>query len=379
MHVTQPVDGGTAAVVRQLVAGDLSNGRSVTIASPGGELETFARDLGVRWMDLPMTRQPGAADLAAVRRLRQLLPSVDVVYLHSSKAGAVGRLALASLSSERRPRCVFVPHAWSWYVGGTAAPVYRQFERLASRWTDAIVAVSTSEAQDGRTTLPAAADYKLVLIENGVDVTAFSASGAAIPRGPDPLVVCVGRLCRQKGQDSLIRALAMLPDRTVRLVLVGDGPDAPQLRDLAHSLGLDDRIEFVGATDPRPYYRAADVVVLPSRWEGQSLVLLEAMACGSAVLTSPAAALHYPGADRGDYRGAAGVVEADGPEPQQLAAPLARLLTDTELRARLGVAARRMVTEHHSSERTVRDHQGLIDSLSRRSANLLSPVPLNAA
>ena len=84
----------------------------------------------------------------------------------------------------------------------------------------------------------------------------------------------------------------------VSLFLVGDGPRADLLRAQARDAGIDDRVHLVGHADPRPYYRAADLVVLPSRWEGFSLVTLEAMACGANVLASPAAA-----ADLGEDQG----------------------------------------------------------------------------
>ncbi len=229
LHVSQPVDGGTAVVVEQLAAADLDHGRTVTIASPPGRLGEWASGRGVHWVELPLTRQPGLADLSAIAALRRLLPAAHVAYLHSSKAGAVGRMALAATPRDRRPKCVFIPHAWSWYVGGRAAPVYRQFERLASHWADAIVVLSTTEATDGRTVLPPTATHRVVQIHNGVDTAAYSTAGPVSDRAPGPLVVCVGRLSEQKGQDALIGALGLLADPDVMLRLIGDGPDASRL------------------------------------------------------------------------------------------------------------------------------------------------------
>ncbi len=353
--------------MEQLALSDLDHGRTVTIASPPGRLQWWAAKHQVRWVDLPMTRSPKLADLSAVSGIRRLLPAAQVAYLHSSKAGAVGRMALATMPRHQRPRCIFVPHAWSWYVGGRAATGYRLFEGLASRWADAIVVLSPTEARDGRDVLPAAAANKLVLIPNGIDTAAFSVDGPAAARRPCPLVVCVGRLCQQKGQVALIRALDLLDDRTVRLSLVGDGPDERRLRLVADELGVADRVDFVATTDPRPYYRAADVVVLPSRWEGQSLVLLEAMACGAAVLATPAAASTMgPGE---------GVLGAEGPEPESLASPLALLLGDPDLRGQLGRSGRRVAAERHSATRTTRRHHELIVSLTGSSSPYSWPAP----
>ena len=169
------------------------------------------------------------------------------------------------------------------------------------------------------------------------------------------MVVCVGRLCEQKGQDVLIRSLALLDDRSVHLTLVGEGPDRSALRALAMSLNVTQRVHFAGHADPRPYYRAADVVVLPSRWEGLSLVLLEAMACGSAILASDAGA---SGLEVGD-----GIVIIDGTEPERLASSLTNALQDDELRNRLAARARRVAVDRYSSALTLQRHRDLVDSL----------------
>jgi glycosyltransferase involved in cell wall biosynthesis len=99
-----------------------------------------------------------------------------------------------------------------------------------------------------------------------------------------PLAVCPGRLTRQKGQDVLLAAWPAIRRRcpAARLVLVGDGDLAEPLRARAAP-----GVTFAGAVDDvRDWLTAADLVVLPSRWEGLSLVLLEAMACGRSVVVS---------------------------------------------------------------------------------------------
>ena len=155
LHVSQPVDGGTASVLQLVVIADRDHGHEVAIASPPGRLEQWARYAGVPWTRLDLTREPTVHDLSSLRELRRLLVDVDLVFLHSSKAGAVGRIACSTLRRPRRPACVFVPHAWSWYVGGRASTVYRHFERIAAMWTDAIVTVSRREALDGGSILSA--------------------------------------------------------------------------------------------------------------------------------------------------------------------------------------------------------------------------------
>lgn len=116
----------------------------------------------------------------------------------------------------------------------------------------------------------------------------------AEPTSPSPEdnrfhFVNVARLFRQKGQDVLLRALAIarpeLPP--VRLTLVGSGPEESTLRRLSTELGLDDVVVFAGSvSEPAGYLRSADCFVLPSRWEGFGLVLIEALQFGLPLLAA---------------------------------------------------------------------------------------------
>jgi glycosyltransferase involved in cell wall biosynthesis len=131
-------------------------------------------------------------------------------------------------------------------------------------------------------------------LPNTVDVAAIEAKADVAPAGgfPDtqgPRLLALGRLDYQKGFDVLLRAFAQVratrPDW--RLAIVGDGPERLRLRSLAAELELDEAIEWVGAiANPFPFYRWADLVLVPSRFEGFPNVPLEAMALGRAVVCS---------------------------------------------------------------------------------------------
>ncbi|GAA3233745.1 hypothetical protein GCM10020256_50090 [Streptomyces thermocoprophilus] len=154
-----------------------------------------------------------------------------------------------------------------------------------------------------------------------------------------------GRLCRQKGQDVLLAAwesvLRRCPD--ARLVLVGDGPDGERLAARAPGSVL-----FAGAVpDPVPWYRAADVVVLPSRWEGMALAPLEAMGCGRPVVVTD-----VDGARESLPGGLAAHCLVPPGDADALARALAALLADPPLRESLGQLARRHVLAAHDVRNT---------------------------
>ncbi|MFN2592924.1 MAG: glycosyltransferase, partial [Candidatus Dormibacteria bacterium] len=317
LHIAQPTDGGCAIAVRHLAEAGTHAGHQVTVACPDNpDLPAWSTDADAQWHPLPMLRQPAPGGLPALLRMRRLLDGADVVHLHSSKAGALGRLALRSMG-KRAPASCFTPHGWSWLVGGRMAPAYRMYERTAAAWTDVIVAVSDEEAAAGRAVLRPGLT-QMVVIPNGVDTDRFRIEGPVASRPAAPLIVCAGRLTVQKGQDLAIRALGHLATAGARLRLVGEGPDAATLRELAAALGMADRVEFIGHCDPRPHLRAADVVLVPSRWEGLSFVLLEAMACGKAIVATGVAGT--------GVIGDAGVVVPPDAGPVGLAAALDELL-----------------------------------------------------
>jgi glycosyltransferase involved in cell wall biosynthesis len=335
--VSQPVAYGVAIYVRQLTQAAVEAGHHVTVVSPGadrGPLAGWIEETGAAHHTLDMARMPRPRDVFDLLTLRRLARGKDVVHLHSSKAAALGRLAAVSMSRPRRPAIVVTAHYWSWLVGGRWASLYRWIERFLARRCDVIVAVSEREASEGRAALGSSAPVRL--IPNGVDRDHFSPDGVSADRDPGaPLLVCVGRLSHQKGQDVAIRALALLRDRVACLRLVGDesgGGERADLEALAESLGVSDRIDWRGGVDDTaPEYRAADVVVTPSRWDGLSLALLEAMASGAPIVASDV--------NGSESLGDAGVIVPPD-DPPALAHAIDEVLRDPSGRLRLGASAR---------------------------------------
>jgi glycosyltransferase involved in cell wall biosynthesis len=344
--VSQATADGVAVCVRDLVGAAVASGYEITVACPSaGDLAGWVQERGAAWERLEMRRSPHPGDMPAVVRLRQLARSHALVHLHSSKAGAVGRLALASLG-RRRPPSVFTPHGWSWLVGGWLAPGYRLTERIMLPVTGAVVAVSAEERAHGQAVLGARAE-RIIVNPNGVDVSRFCPPGpaAAPPDDGGPLVVFIGRLCRQRAPDVAVAALARMSTPGVRLRLVGEGPDQAAIESQVRVLGLGDRVELAGFhRNPEADLRAADVVVIPSRYDGMALVLLEAMACGAAIVATRVAGCEA-------LEGAGVLIPVE--DPGALAEAVDALLADPGRRRSLGQAARERVAEQYSLQRSL--------------------------
>ncbi|MFI7295621.1 glycosyltransferase [Streptomyces sp. NPDC050121] len=348
LHLTQPVDGGVARVVTDLARAQLAAGLHLTVACPDSPLSENLRALGANVRHWAAARAPGPSLPGEVRRLGRLLDEVrpDLVHAHSAKAGLAGRLAVRG-----RIPTVFQPHAWSFEaVGGPTAALALTWERYGARWADRLLCVSEAERATGERARIAG---RWSVVPNGIDPERFHPAPVDTVRAgllpllapAAPLVVCVGRLCRQKGQDVLLAAWADVARKVpgARLVLVGDGPDGEQLRSCAPESVL-----FTGAVaDAVPWYQAADLVVLPSRWEGMALAPLEALACGRPVVVTD-----VDGARESlpDPLAARCLVPAEN--PAALADTVAALLLDPLLRESLGHRGRAHVLAAHDVRRT---------------------------
>ncbi|MFD8774823.1 glycosyltransferase [Streptomyces sp. NPDC056728] len=340
LHVTQPVDGGVARVVRDLTEAQLSAGMRISVACPpDGPLAGSLRRIGCDVLPWQATRSPGPGIAREVRGLARLVAQVrpTLVHAHSAKAGLAARLAVRG-----RVPTVFQPHAWSFEaVDGPTARLALEWERRGARWASRVVCVSEAERATGER---AGITARWDVIPNGVDLTRFVPAPEPREATADPLVVCVGRICRQKGQDVLVRAWPLVQERfpRARLVLVGDGPDAAALRRQATA-----SVRFVGTDDPVPWYRQADLVVLPSRWEGMALAPLEAMACGRPVVVTD-----VDGARESLPAGLASHCLVPPDDPAVLARTLTGLLRDPHRLGALGGLALRHVRAHHDVRRT---------------------------
>ncbi|MFC5141981.1 glycosyltransferase [Actinomycetospora rhizophila] len=225
--------------------------------------------------------------LAIALRRRVAAEDVDILVCPQIEASVIAWIATRGL---RLP--YFVPHLHGnprlEEADGTrrTRAAFALFRRVVAARSAGVLAVSPSLARYAATEL--APTREVAFARNPV-----RAMGTKLrePSTDDARfhLLCVGRLSRQKGQDILLRALALaradLPP--VTLTLVGSGPEEASLQEACTRLGLDDVVEFIGYTsEPEAYFRAADCLVLPSRWEGFGVVLVEALQTGLPLLAA---------------------------------------------------------------------------------------------
>lgn len=187
---------------------------------------------------------------------------------------------LFSAALEKRKR----PHFW------------RTLNKLALANTDVLVFQSSEMEQDYCGSLDWRADCGVV-IPNPLDFNFVSESAVSrtVETGYDPErinLVSSGRLEEQKGFDIAIEAIARTKDERVSLTILGEGSLRETLESKARDLGVQDRVRLAGyCPNPYPYYTQADSFLLSSRFEGFPNVVLEALACGTPVISTPVAGL----------------------------------------------------------------------------------------
>lgn len=296
-------------------------------------------------LPVPYCRQFYAAPAAAA--VFRLAAGADLIHAHLGEDLAVVPIALAAARRHRRPLVLTVHTS----VAHTLAPtgvrslllktVGGRLERYGERSADAVIVLTQQMAQ--RLTAGGVARDRIHVIPSGIDPTLFRAcpdgAAAASGRRASRTIVYVGRLHRQKGVETLLRAFALLRTRAggelTELVLAGDGPQRSELERLAAGLGIASRTRFLGfvphARVPALLHSAA-VAVLPSRYEELGTSLLEALACGTPVVASAVGGI--PDLIRDGVDG----LLVPPQNPELLAAAVRTILDDPALAARLSAA-----------------------------------------
>ena len=279
-----------------------------------------------------------------------------IVHTHSSKAGLLGRLA-AKLAGV--PIIVHTPHGHIFfgYFGPFKTKIFILLERLASRITDRIVALTNREKED-HVRLRIAIEDKFVIIHSGIDLKKFKEllfnekqnfkKELGVPQN-SLIVGTVGRLEPVKGPEFLIEAskYIILKHPDTYFIFAGDGHLKKNLEKKASELGIKKNIIFLGwRDDVAKIISIYDIFVLPSLNEGMGRVLVEAMA-----LKKPIVASDIGGIPDLVAHGKNGFL-VPPKDPKELANYIQILLEDGERREKMGIAGKEMA-ENFSKEKMV--------------------------
>jgi glycosyltransferase involved in cell wall biosynthesis len=357
---TDNIERGGADVSMSHLLASLERGIDVTVIGVSRDIVDWVAARRPRAATRVLQRPHSGHDWRSLRAhvsaLREARP--DIVHANLSSPWSC-QYAIAAAGLLRRPRVVAV------YQLPRSPRSRRQLEmkRLSARAVDRHVGVGerTSREIEELIGLPFGS---VLTIHNGVpDETPAT---AARPR-PGPLIGAIGRLEPQKGYDVLIRALGQIDDAS--LVLVGEGGERGALEQLAGSLGVAERIVWIGWSDnPRTYLGTFDVFAFPSRFEGFPLAVLEALLARRAVAASAVGSVAEVIHD-----GETGVLVPPD-DAAALAHAIRRLLADQPLRRRIGEQGRRLVLQRFTAAHMTRAFELLYHDLLRRGGREAAPV-----
>lgn len=294
LHVAQSA-GGVDRYIRMLLKYlDKGKFENVIICSQDFHEEDY-RDLVDSFEQIEMSRAIGGKDLEAIKEVRSLIRKYnpDVVYAHSSKAGAITRIADIGLKNY----CVYNPHGWSFNMQCSAKKkvIYTAIEKIAAPFCDKIICISNAEKQSALEKKICKED-KLQVIVNGVDIEAYKTGVHGVLKRKDLnipenafVVGMVGRVSPQKAPDIFIKMAKMVKDKVPDsyFIIVGNGSQENQIRKYAEDNGFLDNLRITGWVDnPMSYVELFDVACLLSRWEGFGLALPEYMMANKPIVAS---------------------------------------------------------------------------------------------
>jgi glycosyltransferase involved in cell wall biosynthesis len=376
LEVLEATVGGTRKHLISILQGIDRKNFHVEVASPkvryGNVTDTAFYDeiqkLGIPWHEVQMVREVNVvADLKAFVRLNQIIKAgnYDIVHLHSSKAGFLGRLA----SKLQKVKTVYTPNGFYFLDSkiSTKYNFYLFLEQLSGNFTDRLIAVSESE-QDIASKNRILPKEKIFLIPNAIDTKLFTADDHARKSvrqelgisSTTPIVGTVSRYISQKDPLTLVKAASLLLSRfpEVRFVWCGEGELRHETEALANSLGVHSAFHFLGfRNDVHRIMNAFDIFVLSSIFEGLPYTILEVMALGIPVVATEVVGNKDVISDR-----ESGLLVPPC-SPQHLMQAMSELLVSFELRKSIGDRGRRLVNDTYDVRIMVRNLEKVYQSL----------------
>lgn len=363
LELSAQAAGGVRAHIRQVSQLLAKDGHQVLLAGPSNVISpadgavsgacprTYQIDIGAR---------PSGADLKALRQLKQLAATVEVIHAHGLRAGALAVLAAKRLPAAKRPRVVVTLHnlpvgsaptrlvgkalhlvvvKGADYVLTVSPDLLEKAKQLGLKAGEIAVVPAPARGCMDHAAQPEISQDSAQSLDAGSGVDSGSGYGAssAASFGAAPCLLTIARLAPQKGLDLLLEAATLIKQRGIDFtwLVAGDGPLKAQLNQQIAAAALPVKLlgrrEDIGAL-----LSQADVVVQTSYWEGQPLTLREAMQAGRAIVATDVGGSAYTLAGCGQ------LVE---PQAGPLADAVVAVISDPKRRESLEAASRAAVAK----------------------------------
>ena len=347
VHVTEALGGGILYLLHQLIKAQIEAGLDVALVhsfrrdTPAPEILDQLFPSPISRVVIPMTTNISMkADFKSFQDIAKLLKSMqpDVIHLHSSKAGALGRIAARFVGLNKS--LYYSPHGFSFLrqdISKLKRAIFFSLEVIGGIFGGKIIASSASE---GRLANKLVGQHRVKIVENCTDVPDITRP----KRTPDTRVrvISAGRLCYQKAPWRFWNISASLSSENAEFIWIGDGELRMQLEKDTTSA----KVRVAGWIDRNDLWRemySADVFVMTSLWEGMPLTLLDAQAIGL-----PAVVPDVVGCRDVALDGVTGFIcKSDG----ELIEKTRLLVRDAALRDKMGLAAKSMALVRFSIDR----------------------------
>ncbi len=294
--------GGDTVYIYSLMEMAVKKGIETELVAGDEEVLAQARDRGLNVVPFREIIRPISPwrDVMAVRKLADLLKcrQYDFVHTHTSKGGAVGRLAARKAGTSVVVHTV-QGYSFHEFSGSVSTTAYSRIEKYLARSCDRIISVNEHDREMSLRLGIVSDPKKIVTVYNGVALKRLEEGGQAdrsqmlreIGIDQDAVImVNLARLAPQKAQRFLLDAMPIVlsnTSRDVHLVLVGNGEDEAALKRQAIDLSIEKNVHFLGfRRDGLQWFKIADFSVLSSLWEGHSVTILEAMGVGTPVIAT---------------------------------------------------------------------------------------------
>lgn len=365
LELSAQAAGGVRAHIRQVSQLLAKDGHQVLLAGPSNVISPTPGAVGgacLRTYQIDIGARPSGADLKALRQLKQLAATVEVIHAHGLRAGALAVLAAKRLPAAKRPRVVVTLHNLP--VGSAPTRlVGKALQLVVVKGADYVLTVSPDLLEKAKQLGLKAGEIAVVPAparslsdcagtassetDFGTTASLDPASGPGAGSGPGtssdtdcdaaPCLLTIARLAPQKGLDLLLEAATLIKQRGIDFtwLVAGDGPLKAQLNQQIATAALPVKLlgrrEDIGAL-----LSQADVVVQTSYWEGQPLTLREAMQAGRAIVATDVGGSAYTLAGCGQ------LVE---PQAGPLADAVVAVISDPKRRETLEAASRAAVAK----------------------------------